>query len=281
MGFLKWLLGINESTKKSQPVTFLKHKPIPNNKSVHSPVYEAERDSRLHKNDVPEVVSEPRIDSGALERGLTEIRRRVAAEEERERLAREAAEKARAEREAEEQAEPARDACVMFRRTDVSVESRHMTSAPDVRFSISSDGKRRTTSPGGHYSLTSNSYNAVAATVDQQKSFGRMLMRYVNEYCGGKASSCYQRAGISRQLYSRIISDLTKNVSKRTAMQLCIGLKLDRQQSNLFLSYAGYAFSPSSFEDMVFAWCLEKGVYSMFDVNYLLVHGGIEPITIN
>ena len=124
-------------------------------------------------------------------------------------------------------------------------------------------------------------YDIVAAAVERQKSFGRMLMQYVNERCDGKASVCYQRAGVSRQLYSRIISDLTKSVAKRTVLQLCVGLRLNRQEAERFLSFAGYAFSPSSFEDTAFAWCLEQGVYSIFDVNELLVLGGCKPVPVN
>lgn len=46
--------------------------------------------------------------------------------------------------------------------------------------------------------------------IDRQHTFGKMLVDYVNKRCEGKASICYQRAGVSRQLYSKIISDMTK-----------------------------------------------------------------------
>jgi len=125
------------------------------------------------------------------------------------------------------------------------------------------------------------SYAEIMRTVSQNKSLGRLLVKYVNERCEGHASWCYQRAGVSRQLYSQIISNPDKHVFKRTVMQLSLGLKLNKGEADAFLAAAGYAFSPSSYEDQVFASCLSCGVYSLFDVNELLVSGGCAPIAIN
>jgi len=129
--------------------------------------------------------------------------------------------------------------------------------------------------------LRAPSYAEVMRTVSQNKSLGRLLVKYVNERCEGRASWCYQRAGVSRQLYSQIISNPDKHVFKRTVMQLSLGLKLNKGEADAFLAAAGYAFSPSSYEDQVFASCLSCGVYSLFDVNELLVSGGCDPIAVN
>lgn len=130
------------------------------------------------------------------------------------------------------------------------------------------------------FSIATDNITSIFDRVERQKTFGRMLMRYVNERCNGRASDCYRRAGLSRQLYSRIISDPGKGVVKRTALQLCIGLKLNRQESDSFLSFAGYSLSPASFEDMTFAWCFENRVHNIFDVNEILVLGGCAPLQI-
>lgn len=142
----------------------------------------------------------------------------------------------------------------------------------DIRYSLQTETR---------YSLSVDDTRAVMAMVERQKSFGRMLAHYVNARCDGRASTCYRRAGVSRQLYSQIISDLSKKVAKRTALQLCIGLKFNRPQAEQFLKFAGYSLAPSSAEDAAFGWCLDHGVYSMFDVNSLLVRIGCDPIALN
>ena len=73
---------------------------------------------------------------------------------------------------------------------------------------------------------------SILKRIDENKSFGRMLMRLVSEKCDGKASICYKGAGVSRQIYSRIISDPTSRVSRRTAFQLCIGLRLTCEEAD-------------------------------------------------
>lgn len=129
------------------------------------------------------------------------------------------------------------------------------------------------------YALTGKA-DFIREQVAQAKTFARTLLEYVSSRCEGKASLCYTRAGLSRQLYSKIISNPELGVKKRTVMQLCIGLKLPIEEANAFMALAGYCFSKSHFEDMAFQWCIKNGVYNIFDVNDLLVAGTCEPITI-
>ena len=116
--------------------------------------------------------------------------------------------------------------------------------------------------------------------VKENKSFGRLLMQFVCERCDGKASVCYKSAGVSRQVYSRIISDPMTRVSRRTVFQLCVGLRLTREESENFIKAAGYAFGDTDMESQVFAYCLSNKILSLFDINDLLVLCGCEPIDI-
>jgi len=147
-----------------------------------------------------------------------------------------------------------------------------------IRYNLTSSDKIR-------FSFGSSSVEArarnILKNVSANLSLGRLLVRYVNERCEGHASWCYQRAGVSRQLYSRIISNPDKRVAKRTVMQLALGLKLNKQEADAFLSAAGYAFSSASYEDQVFAWSIVNGVYNLFDINDLLVKGDCTPVAIN
>lgn len=114
----------------------------------------------------------------------------------------------------------------------------------------------------------------------RNRAFGRVLVGLVNAKCGGKASRCYRAAGISRQVYSRIISDPATRVARRTAYQLCVGLALSRAEADDFLAKAGYAFAPHDIESQVFAYCLQNKIYNIFDVSDILCRLGYEPISI-
>lgn len=122
---------------------------------------------------------------------------------------------------------------------------------------------------------------SILKRIDENKSFGRMLMRLVSEKCDGKASICYKGAGISRQIYSRIISDPTSRVSRRTAFQLCVGLRLTCEEADAFIKEAGYAFGSTDMESQVFAYCLSNRILNIFDINDLLCLCGCEPIAVN
>lgn len=122
---------------------------------------------------------------------------------------------------------------------------------------------------------------SILKRIDENRSFGRMLMRLVSERCDGKASICYKGAGVSRQIYSRIISDPTPRVSRRTAFQLCVGLRLTCEEADAFIKAAGYAFGSTEMESQVFAYCLSNRILNIFDINDLLCLCGCEPIAVN
>jgi len=134
--------------------------------------------------------------------------------------------------------------------------------------------------PSADLTIGKPSAALIQSQVQRNMTFGRTLMAYVRKRCNGNASVCYKHAGISRQVYSKIISSPETRASKRTVMQLCIGLRLSYQEAVDFMAAAGYGFAKSSYEDMTFAWCLENGVYSIFDVNELLVCGHCEPAVV-
>ena len=110
-------------------------------------------------------------------------------------------------------------------------------------------------------------------------SFPARLLTYVNEKCGGAAPMAYKRAGVSRQIYSRIISRDDSTVDKRTAMLFCVGLQLEMNEAELLMKSAGYAFSGTLPEDRVFSYCIEKKIWNLLDINDILVECGLRPLT--
>lgn len=113
---------------------------------------------------------------------------------------------------------------------------------------------------------------------EREECFGASVLNLVGEKCEGSASECYRRAGVGRQTFSKIVTKKDNQVSKRIAMQLCVGLRLTVEEAEELLSKAGYSFSKSLIEDMAFRWCLEHSVYNILDVSAILVSLKCKPL---
>lgn len=141
------------------------------------------------------------------------------------------------------------------------LEDREDADTSDVRYSIS-----RISGDSARWSIVSN----LAPDYEKYPPFGIMLARMVKDRCENKASLCYRRAGVSKQTYSRIISQPHSGVNKTIAMRLCIGLKLSFDEAKAFLATAGYAFSDAIYEDRVFSYCLQNAFYNILDVEQMI-----------
>lgn len=112
-------------------------------------------------------------------------------------------------------------------------------------------------------------------------SFSARLLTYVKEKCGGVATVAYKRAGVSRQIYSRIIARDDAKVDKRTALQFCIGLQLEMREAELLLKSAGYAFSNTLPEDRVFSYCIENRIWNLLDIDQILQACKLRPLVLD
>lgn len=101
------------------------------------------------------------------------------------------------------------------------------------------------------------------------RSFSSEVMRLVGEKYP-KASAFYLPAGIDKRTFHKIRSDYLYKPSRSTAMKCCLGLKLDLRESEYLLQLAGYAFSPSDPSDLIIMFCIEKGIWDLASVNYLM-----------
>ena len=108
----------------------------------------------------------------------------------------------------------------------------------------------------------------------ENPSFAAMLIKYVNERFGGDAPKVYAAAKISRKTYSAIVGNELRPVSKQTAIQFALALKLSRTEADAFLKAAGFAFSPAILEDIIVCACISANVFEIDDVNALLAEYG-------
>ena len=100
------------------------------------------------------------------------------------------------------------------------------------------------------------------------------LLDLLNE-CGEKDSDVYRRAQISRQLFHKIISRKDYQPNKSTAIQLAIGLRLNLSETQKLLEKAGYSLSRCSKTDLVVQYFIERGIYSIVEINLALYDCGL------
>lgn len=105
-------------------------------------------------------------------------------------------------------------------------------------------------------------------------SFSEYLL-YLIKNSGMKNSEVYTRAGIDKKVFSKIKNNPDYHPSKMTAMCLCVGAKLNLDQTKDLLSRAGYALSPSDKTDVIFSYFIEKEIYDLIEIDITLEERGL------
>ncbi|MBQ0018472.1 MAG: macro domain-containing protein [Clostridiales bacterium] len=102
----------------------------------------------------------------------------------------------------------------------------------------------------------------------EKKSFLETLMEYIirSEL---KNSQIYNRANISKQVFSKTISGQSKP-TKQTICALAIALELSLDETEELLMKAGYAFSDAIVGDLIVRYFIETKHYDIFDLNIAL-----------
>lgn len=107
-----------------------------------------------------------------------------------------------------------------------------------------------------------------------EPTFTEHLLSLLGE-CGEKDSVVYHRAGLSRQLFNKIVNNRGYQPKKETAIQLAIGLRLDMAQTQALLGKAGYALSRSSKVDLAVQYFIERRIHNMVIINEALYDAGL------
>ena len=82
-----------------------------------------------------------------------------------------------------------------------------------------------------------------------------------------KDSYVYKKASISKQTFSKIRSNVNYQPNKDTAIQICIGLELNLDNSLDLMSKAGFTLSKSIKRDVVIKYFLEHEIYDIDVIN--------------
>lgn len=92
-----------------------------------------------------------------------------------------------------------------------------------------------------------------------------------------KAPEVYKPVFMTKQNYSKIISNYTKHPKFEACIQLAFGLKLNLEDTTELLRRAGNAFS-DDVPDRVIKYFIENRQYNMFELNKCLDKIGEKPI---
>ena len=103
----------------------------------------------------------------------------------------------------------------------------------------------------------------------ESSCFADALNQYMHEK-NLSTAVLYNRCLIDRKLISKIVSNQKYHPSKVTVFALCIGLRLNHQESEHFLGLAGYAFNPNSKYDLLIEFSINNRVYDIDQVNEIL-----------
>ena len=85
----------------------------------------------------------------------------------------------------------------------------------------------------------------------------------------------YKRAIVTKQLFSKIKLNPDYHPDKTTAMRLCVGAKLNLDETKDLLARAGYALSPCDKRDIIFSYFVEQEIYDMIEIDITLEEHGL------
>lgn len=85
----------------------------------------------------------------------------------------------------------------------------------------------------------------------------------------------YKRAIVTKQLFSKIKLNPDYHPDKATAMRLCVGARLNLDETKDLLARAGYALSPCDKRDIIFSFFIEHKVFDMIEIDIALEEHGL------
>ena len=113
---------------------------------------------------------------------------------------------------------------------------------------------------------------------DRMRHISDTFQQYLLYLMGEKGLSpaeVYNRAFITKQLFSKIKLNPDYHPDKATAMKLCVGAQLSIDETKDLLGRAGYALSPCDKRDIIVSFFIENRVYDMIEIDIVLEEHGL------
>ena len=104
-------------------------------------------------------------------------------------------------------------------------------------------------------------------------SFVEYLYSLMNKYGFDNPADLYNKANISRQLWSSIISGKS-NPSLNVCLKIAFALKATNHECKYLLKKAGYTLASSNKFALIIRYAIENKIYDINEVNTLLENNG-------
>lgn len=108
-------------------------------------------------------------------------------------------------------------------------------------------------------------------------TYSEYLM-YLIQDKGMENAEVWKRAIIDKKIFSKIKNNPDYHPQKMTALCLCIGAKLNLDETRDLLARAGYALSPCDKTDIIFSYFIENEIYDMIELDIQLEEHGLPCI---
>ena len=98
---------------------------------------------------------------------------------------------------------------------------------------------------------------------------------YLMEQKGLTSVDVYMKAMVDKRRFSKIKNTREYHPDKGTALRLCVGARLNLDETKDLLARAGYALSPCDKRDVIFSYFIECKVYDLVEIELTLEDYGL------
>ena len=111
------------------------------------------------------------------------------------------------------------------------------------------------------------------ANKEKADDFVTYLSNLIKEHGYGKDSIVYNKANVSKQTWSSIMSG-KHTPSLHNLIKIVFALELNNHECKYLLKKAGYTLSSSNNYYLIIRYCIENKIYDLSKLNDLLIENG-------
>ena len=127
-----------------------------------------------------------------------------------------------------------------------------------------------------YYDFVEENENAIDERLKHLSDTFQQYLMYLISAKGFTNTEVYQNAYLTKQLFSKIKLNPKYQPDKETVMKLCVGARLNLDETKDLLLRAGFALSPCDKRDVVFSYFIEKGYHDLVQIDVELDARGLK-----